>query len=194
MMQLTPGAATAPRRERRLPGGGEEEDAPSEPLFQNPPHPPTPPLIPPPWERLCPSSPPPRPPLPLLTPIFFFGMPSVRQLSQVTLRITAPSQLGESCKIPKSHFLHVSAKKKVFARRGCRTCRCPAPPRVSHPGSGLRRSSLCLAPPTYIMSRETQARRERFSPHKNKSQNESINSEFMQQSCNSSLNQAAQSF
>lgn len=69
-MQLTPGAATAPRRERRLPGGGEEGGAPSEPLFQNPPSPPSnPPLIPPPWERLCPSSPPPHS---LSSPQFFF--------------------------------------------------------------------------------------------------------------------------
>lgn len=177
MMQLTPGAATAPRRERRLPGGGEEEDAPSEPLFQSPPPPHT--LIPPPWERLCP------PPTPSPHPNFFF-------LGCLLLGNSPKSLYG----LRRRHSWARAAKSpnvtSCEARR--RTCRCPAPPRVSHPGSGLRRSSLCLAPPTYIMSRETQARRERFSPHRNKSPNESINSEFMQQSCNSSLNQAAQSF
>lgn len=95
-----------------------------------------------PWERLCP---------------LFFGIPSVRELSQVALWIKAPFQQGETYKFQKKSHFFSWRPWKVFV---IRTCRCPAPPRASHPGSGLRRSSLCLGPPTYRGAQKKHRRQE----------------------------------
>lgn len=37
----------------------------------------------------------------------------------------------------------------VKAKYEEQTCRCPVQPGVSHPGSGLEKSNLCLAPPAW---------------------------------------------
>lgn len=136
-----------PRREHRRPSRrGKRKRKGTPPLSRFAKIPPSyPSLISPPWERLCPPHT--LSPHPSFFFVFFFSgclmlSNSPKSLSGLGRRHSWPtvakSKIVTSC---------TSAQQKSLCEAH-RTCRCPAPPRVSHPGSGLRRSNLCLAPPT----------------------------------------------